>query len=373
MSEQHEPSTMVESPVSPLRRAAQTLASPVLAFRAAHPLAAFILARAISMVTILFVLGLAVFGLMALSPGDIVDNYVRSQMLMNEEFRQNDNQYTEDAIATARARLGLDDPFYIQYFRWLHQVFVERDLGRSLISRAPILFLVRDRMVNSLVLNLISLLFLTIISFALGIYFSSKVGTRTDVVATIIALFLHAFPGILLLILLQLFGAVSGLFPITAYPDFPPSEGRVRFAFSYMYHILLPLIGAFLGGIGGTMRMIRATMLDQLGQPYITSLRSRGISERRVYFAHAFRNTLNPYITSSANLFASLFSGSLILEIIFSYPGIGRLMYEAVRQEDINLVLANIMFISFLVLLGMILSDILLAVVDPRIRFGADR
>ncbi len=340
------------------------------AFRGNHPLLVFVLMRVISMVAILFVLGFAVFGLMALSPGDMVENYVRSRMLMNSEFRQEDNVYTEEAIAEAKARLGLDRPFYEQYLRWLRQVFVERDLGRSLISRAPILFLVRDRMINSLVLNLISLFFLTIISFATGIYFSTKVGTRVDVWATFVALLLHSFPGILLLILLQLFAATSGLFPITAYPDFPAGEAPVRFVFSYMHHILLPLIGAFLGGIGGTMRMIRATMLDQLGQPYITSLRSRGVSEGRVYFAHAFRNTLNPYITSSANIFAGLFSGSLILEIIFSYPGMGRLMYEAVWQEDINLVLANIMFISFLVLLGMVMSDILLAVVDPRIRYA---
>ena len=342
------------------------------AFKARHPLAAFIVTRAVSMVAILFVLGLVVFGLMSLSPGNIVDNYVRSQMLTNPDFRQQDNTYSEDAIETAKERLGLNDPFYMQYARWLKQVFIDHDLGRSLISRAPILFLVRDRMVNSLILNLISLFFLTIISFGLGIYFSSKVGTRVDLAATFTALFLHAFPGILLLILLQLFAAVSGLFPITAYPDFPFKEAPTEFVFSYVHHIILPLIGAFLGGIGGTMRMIRATMLDQLGQPYITSLRSRGVAERRVYLAHAFRNTLNPYITSSANLFASLFSGSLILEIIFSYPGIGRLMYEAVRQEDINLVLANIMFISFLILLGMVVADILLAVVDPRIKYGSD-
>ena len=358
--------------VALLRRVITPIVRPVYRFRQAHPLAAFIVGRVISMVTILFILGFAVFGLMALSPGDVVENYVRSQMLMQQEFRQADNVYTDEAIALAKARLGLDQPFYVQYMQWLRRVLLERDLGRSLISRAPILFLIRDRMTNSLILNLISLFFLTIISFALGIYFSSKVGTKVDLAATLTALFLHAFPGILLLILLQLFAAVTGLFPITAYPDFPASEAPIRFTFSYLYHILLPLIGAFLGGIGGTMRMIRATMLDQLGQPYITSLRSRGISEGRIYFAHAFRNTLNPYITSSANLFAGLFSGSLILEIIFSYPGIGRLMYEAVRQEDVNLVLANIMFISFLVLFGMVVSDILLALVDPRIRFGAD-
>jgi peptide/nickel transport system permease protein len=343
---------------------------PFALFRARFPLLSFVLSRLLTMVIMLLILGLLVFGLMKLSPGDIVDNYVKSQMLMQAEFRSENNVYTEQAVAAAKHRLGLDLPFYVQYGRWLYQVVVRHDLGRSLISRAPILFLIRDRMINSLILNLISLVFLTVISFGLGIYFSSKVGTRVDFVATFTALFLHAFPYILLLILLQLFAAVSGLFPITAYPDFSFRSAPGRFPFSYLYHIFLPLVGAFLSGIGGTMRVIRATMLDQLGQPYIVSLRSRGIGERRIYFSHAFRNTMNPFITSSANLFAGLFSGSLILEIVFSYPGIGRLMYEAVRQEDINLVLANIMFISFLILVGMLLSDVALALVDPRIRYG---
>ena len=226
------------------------------------------------MVAILLVLGLAVFGLMKLAPSDMVENYVRAQMLVSAD-RQADNVYTEEQIAAARARLGLDLPFYAQYARWLYQVVVERDLGRSLISRAPILFLIQSRMVNSLVLNLISLVFLTLLSFATGLYFSSKVGTRVDLAATFTALLLHAFPGILLLILLQLFAAVSGWFPITAYPDFPFREAPLPFAFSYLHHIALPLFAAFLGGVGGTMRYIRATMLDQLGQPWVTALRSR--------------------------------------------------------------------------------------------------
>ena len=333
------------------------------------PLLSFLATRLASMAGILLVLGLAVFGLMKLAPGDMVENYIRAQLLMSPE-RQGDNVYTEEQIAAAKARLGLDLPFYAQYARWLYQVVVERDLGRSLVSRAPILFLIQSRMVNSLILNLLSLVLLTIPAFATGLYFSSKVGTRVDLGATFTALLLHAFPGILLLILLQLFAAVSGWFPITAYPDFPYREAPVRFTFSYLHHIFLPLVAAFLGAVGGTMRYIRATMLDQLGQPYVTALRSRGISERRVFVVHAFRNTLNPYITSSADLFAGMFSGSLILEIIFSYPGLGRLMFEAVRQEDINLVLAAIMFTSFLVLLGMIAADVLLAVVDPRIRYS---
>ncbi|MDR2543667.1 MAG: ABC transporter permease [Treponema sp.] len=350
------------------------LLKPFYLFKRRFPLISYIINRIVTMLIMLFLLGLAVFGLMALAPGDIVDQIRINQIFGEAHGRigQNMEAMNNEQLAAYRAELGLDQPFYIQYFRWLNRVIVHGDLGVGLISRAPVASLISSRLMNSLVLNLISLVFITIFSFILGVYFSTKAGTRTDYAVTFFALVLHAFPGLLLLILLQLFASVSGLFPVTAYPPFPFSEAPARFVFSYMHHIFLPLMAAFLGGIGGSLRMIRATMLDQLGQPYITSLRSRGIAEWRIYFAHAFRNTLNPYITGSANMLAGLFSGSLILEIIFAYPGIGRLMYQAIREQDINLVLANIMFISFLVLVGMALADIALALVDPRIRYGKE-
>jgi peptide/nickel transport system permease protein len=345
--------------------------TPWFLFRKKFPLLSFAVSRLFTMIVILFFLGFAVFGLMELAPGDIVDQLMVQQLFSGDtgKFQNTNENFSNDQYELMRSELGLDKPFYVQYFRWLKQVIVHHDLGVSLISKAPVSFLIGSRMANSVLLNLISLVLITIFSFALGVWFSSKAGTVIDYVGTFFALFFHALPGILLLILLQLFASVTGLFPVTAYPDFPFSSAPTKFVFSYAHHIFLPLLASFLGGIGSTLRMIRATMLDQMGQPYITSLRSRGISEWRVYFNHAFRNTLNPYITGSANLLASLFSGSLVLEILFSYPGIGRLMYEAVMQEDINLVLANLMFISFLVLLGMVISDILLAIVDPRIRY----
>jgi peptide/nickel transport system permease protein len=351
----------------------KNLLIPAYRFKRRFPLASYILSRLATMAATLFILGLAVFLLMDLAPGDIVSRLMTQQLLAGEgPGRAQDRMFSGEQLAAQRTELGLDRPFYEQYFRWLGRVLLRGDLGFSLISRAPVSFLIASRLFNSLLLNLISLILITFFSFLLGVYFSAKAGTRADLAVSFFALVLHAFPGILLLILLQLFALSSGLFPVTAYPPFPFSEAPGRFVFSYLHHIFLPLLSAFLGGIGGTMRMIRATMLDQLGQPYITSLRSRGIAEWRVYLCHAFRNTLNPYITGSANLLASLFSGSLILEIIFAYPGIGRLMYEAVIQEDINLVLTNIMFISFLVLLGMVLADVLLALVDPRIRYGKE-
>lgn len=350
--------------------------------RAKAPLATFISGRIITMLFLLFFLGFALFGLMELAPGDIVDQMMTQQLMtsMDDGGKKmsggansfGENTVTQEQVDRLRAEFGLDKPFYVQYFKWLERVIVHHDLGTSLISRAPVSFLIKSRIWNSVLLNLISLVIITVISFLLGVYFSSKAGTRLDTGITFFALFFHAFPGILLLILFQLFASITKLFPVTAYPDFTFAEAPARFTFSYLHHIFLPLLASFLGGIGGTMRMIRATMLDQLGMPYILALRARGISEKNVYLAHAFRNTLNPYITGSANLLAGLFSGSLVLEIIFAYPGIGRLMYDAVMQQDINLVLANSMFISALVLAGMVISDILLAIVDPRIRYGKE-
>jgi peptide/nickel transport system permease protein len=348
--------------------------APFARFKQRAPLLSYIIGRFITMAAMLFLLGFAVFGLMELAPGDIVDQIMLQQLFGDQQARAGRDQQamTMEQLAAQRAGLGLDQPFYIQYFRWLGRALLRADLGVSLISRAPVSFLIFSRLWNSVLLNLLSLTLITFFSFLLGVYFSAKAGTAADLAVTFFALVFHSFPGILLLLLLQLFASVSGLFPVTAYPSLHFADAPVEFAFSYLHHVFLPLLAAFLGGAGGTLRMIRATMLDQLGQPYITSLRSRGIKEWRVYLNHAFRNTLNPYITGSANLLAGLFSGSLILEIIFAYPGIGQLMYDAVLQEDINLVLANLMFISFLVLLGMMLADILLALVDPRIRYGRD-
>jgi peptide/nickel transport system permease protein len=360
------------------KKIAMTIGFPWRALRKKNPLASFIVSRICTMIVLLFLLGLSLFGLMQLAPGDIVDQMMTQQLItsMNAPSAKGqnfqDNNFSAEQEKLLRHEMGLDKPFYEQYADWLKRVIIHHDLGVSLVSRAPVSFLIFSRLKNSVILNLISLVFITIFSFLLGVYFSSKAGTRTDLAVTFFALFFHAFPGILLLILFQLFASVTGIFPVTSYPNFPFSENPVKFSFSYLHHVFLPLLASFLGGVGGTMRMIRSTMLDQMGLPYIMALRSRGIKERRVYLNHAFKNTMNPYITGSANLLASLFSGSLILEIIFAYPGIGRLMYEAVTQQDVNLVLANTMFVSALVLAGMIISDILLALLDPRIRYGKE-
>ena len=152
-----------------------------LIFRNKFPLASFIISRIITMLVILFILGWALFGLMALAPGDIVDQMMQQQLMSQTEAgggAERDSVFSEEQLARLRAEMGLDQPFTIQYFHWLERVLVHHDLGVSLISKAPVSFLIKSRIINSLVLNLISLVFITIFSFLLGVYFSSKAGTR---------------------------------------------------------------------------------------------------------------------------------------------------------------------------------------------------
>lgn len=340
-------------------------------FAARHPLFVFLASRITTMIVMMFVLGLVVFGLMALTPGDAVDDYAAKLAFSQSGQFSSENTLTEEQIWEMKEEFYLNDNFVVRYFKWLRDVIVYKDLGETITTGESVSSLLGQAIGFSLAFNLIAFFVVTFLSFGIGIFFASKAGSRIDSYATTTALILHSFPGLLMLILIQFIGFKTGLFPSKAIPDNTFSEGGILYIFNYLHHISGPLLASFLLGIGGTMRMVRATMLDQMNKPYTQLLRARGVSNKRIVFSHAFRNTLNPYVTSSANLFAELFSGALLMEIIFSYPGVGQLTFEAAKQEDYNLVMANLMFISFLVMLGMILSDIALALIDPRIRYGS--
>ena len=171
---------------------------------------------------------------------------------------------------------------------------------------------------------------------------------------------------------LQFFAFVTGLFPILGFPRFPFWYDRLAFVFAYVHHIFILVLGNFIIGVGASLRMTRTLMLDQTGQPYTVSLRSRGISERRVYFAHVFRNALNPFVSWAGVQIAGLFAGSIMLETIFAYPGIGLLMVEAVQLQDTNLVMAILLVVSATVAVAMLFADIALALLDPRIKYGKE-
>ena len=163
---------------------------PWMMFRKKMPLGSFIAGRFLTMLVLLFFLGFMLFGFMELAPGDIVDQMMTQQLMQSANGNglgnhssagaSSDKKFSEEQIKALRSEFGLDKPFYVQYYKWLNRVVVHHDLGTSLVSRAPVSFLIKSRLMNSLLLNIISLVFITVFSFLLGVYFSSKAGTKPD-------------------------------------------------------------------------------------------------------------------------------------------------------------------------------------------------
>ena len=340
------------------------VAFPFLFLKRRFPLLAYVLSRAAATVVMLFLLGFALFAVLEIVPYDAVDRLV-------EGTRQMGHGMTQQQADLMRERLGLDQPFYAQYFRWLGRA-LRGDLGVTLIWRTPVASLLRDRLLNTLLLNTISLAITAAVAFALGIFFSSKANSSADVAGTFVTLFAYSIPPLAVLLGLQLFAFVTGLFPIVGYPRFPFWYDRVAFVFEYVRHVFILVLANLIIGVGASLRMTRMLMMDQIGQSYIVSLRSRGVSERRVYFVHAFRNALNPFIPWTGAQVAGVFGGAIMLETIFAYPGVGLLMVQAVWERDVNLLMANLLAVSAAVAVAMLLADVALALLDPRVRYGKE-
>jgi len=345
-------------------RALGVLLDPFLRLKRRFPLPFYILGRAAAMVVMLFVFGMAVFALMDIIPGDAVSR-ARARVAA-VEYRY---EWTQEQVDMLREREGLDQTFFAQYFRWLARA-LRGDMGVTLIWGAPVAFLIRQRLLNTLLLSAISLAITSAVAFALGIFFSSKAGSRADLAGSFATLLALSIPPLVVLLGLQFFAFVTGLFPVVGYPRFPFWYDRVAFVFSYIRHVFILVLANLIIGAGVSLRMTRALMLDQVGLPYMISLRSRGISERRVFFVHAFRNALNPFVSWVGVQIAGMLAGSIMLETIFAYPGIGLLMVQAVLEQDVNLIMAILLVASAAVMVAMLLADIALAFLDPRVRYG---
>ncbi|MDR2588559.1 MAG: ABC transporter permease, partial [Spirochaetales bacterium] len=267
-----------------------------------------------------------------------------------------------------RAQFGLDRPFYVQFFLWLKQVIVSGDLGMSFSYRQPILDLIAGRIGNTLLLNLFSLFFSFAVAYPIAFYFAYKPGKRLEQAVNFTTLILYSAPSFFLALLGLLVAAKTGLFPLGGATsvdyDSLSAAGKI---FDRLRHLLLPVLVGFIGGIAGTLRSMKVLLHEEFSKPYITAVKARGIGSAGV-IKHGFRNALIPFITGMSDILAGLISGSLFVEIIFGYPGIGRLMYEAALRQDYYLVLVNMIIGDVLVLGGILISDLLLALADPRVR-----
>lgn len=338
----------------------KVLLGPIGAFFNKRPLLAFVLRRVIAIIPILIIMSFVTYFLFDLMPGDPLS-----------EMRFNPN-YDQDDIARFEKKYGLNEPFIVRYWKWFSNVVFKFDLGISFTyNNAEISFLMQSRLPATISLNLLGLIFSLLLGFMLGIVSAVNSGRWPDRLITVLAVLLYSIPPFIFCYMMQIFAVSTGWFPTTGAKG--PNYDELNFFGQIgdeLYHLVLPIAAQVLSGVASTIRFMRNQELNELNQPYILTLRAKGMKEKSIVLKHALRNALNPFITNFGYMLAAMISGSLLTEIVFSYPGIGRLMFEALQKRDAYLILANFLMSGSLTLVGLTLSDILLAITDPRIRIS---
>jgi peptide/nickel transport system permease protein len=280
----------------------------------------------------------------------------------------------DEAMAQWRAQYGLDKPLHVQYLVWLKNLFT-LNFGESFKDSQSVWGKIAERLPVTIKLNFWSILVVYLVAIPLGIYSATYPNSIADQTTTLIAFILFAVP--------LVWSATMALVFICGgdfYYLFPPG-GLESIAYSgnwplwrkiadHTWHLFLPVVLLSYDGFAGLSRYMRSSMLDVLGQDYVQVARAKGLKERVVIFKHALRNSLIPQVTILASILPGLIGGSVIIETIFSIPGLGQLGYESVLARDYPTVLALFTVSAVLTLVGILISDLLLAVVDPRIAFG---
>jgi peptide/nickel transport system permease protein len=278
------------------------------------------------------------------------------------------------ASAKSRERLrefyGLDKPLHVQYVTWLGRI-VKLDFGRSFSPDGrPVIQKIRERIPVTLSINFIALIIEFGLAIPIGILAATNRNSLLDKGITLFVFLGFAVPTFwLALLLMYIFGVKLGILPISGLHSL---GGDKLTGFAWLWdvakHLILPLGVASFGSLAGLSRYTRSTMLDVIGQDYITTARAKGLPERVVIYRHALRNALLPLITILGFSLPGLIGGSVIFETIFAIPGMGQLFYQGVMSRDYPLVMGILVIGAFLTLIGNLLADLMYAVADPRIR-----
>lgn len=270
-------------------------------------------------------------------------------------------------VERERQRLGLDKPIIVQYGKWACS-FVQGDLGVTSTGE-KVSQKLKERIPNTLLLTSIVILLTWLVGVPLGIIAAVNWKTPFDRILTVLTSIGMAIPSFFFAVLLLIFAVKTGWFPIGGLTS--PNFADMSFIgklWDITHHLILPVIILFTISLAGLQRQMRANMLDVLDSDYVKFARAKGLSEFSVIYKHALRNAINPMITLLGFEFAGLLSGAALTEYVFQYPGLGRLILEAVMKSDINLVMASLMMGAIMLVLGNLIADILLIITDPRIR-----
>ena len=318
----------------------------------------YIIKRILVAIPMLLGIALLTFALMGGTPG----SYLDSMRL--------DPQFSEETIAHYEQIYGLDKPWWVQYFNWVKNIF-KLELGYSFHFNIPVTKIIAGRLLNTFILSLSSFLITWTIAIPLGIWAALNRNRWIDRCIQLFSYISLSIPSFFLVMIFLFFASqMPGVLPLGGMmsPNFDDLSiiGKIL---DVAKHLIIPATALSIGSIAGLQRIMRGNMLEILGQKYILTARAKGLSEKRVVYHHALRNAINPLITLLGYEFSALLSGAALTEIICSWPGLGSLMLTAVRSKDIYLVMASMMMGGVLFIIGNLIADIILAKVDPRIRY----
>ncbi len=316
--------------------------------------------RLLLTIPMLFGITFITYGVIALAPGGPAAG------LMADLNPKISPEYKEMLIK----EYNFDKPFYVQYLRWVGNM-LKFDFGTSIKDKQPIIDKILQRLPRTLLLTGLSLLLSFLLAVPLGIFSALKQNTAWDRLITIFVFVGFSLPTYWVALLLMIFfGIQLGWFPVTGFRSILADEMTTwQQTLDIAKHLALPLIVTGLTGLAGLTRYMRNSMLEVIRQDYIRTARAKGLDERRVILVHALRNSLLPVITILGFSLPELISAGVIFETIFSYPGLGRLAYEAAITRDIFLIMGTVTFSAFLTLLGNLIADVAYAYADPRIRY----
>jgi peptide/nickel transport system permease protein len=323
----------------------------------------FIVKRLFWMLPFLVAISFLSFVLIQLPPGDFVTSYIATLAASNEVVDQN-------TAADLRNRFGLDQPMVVQYWRWISNILLRGDFGLSFEWQQPVGDLIWERMALTLVLTFSALLVTWGIALPVGVFSAVKKYSIADYLVTGLSFLGLAVPSFLLALVLMYVAAVEfgqdvgGLFS----EQFQNAPWSVAKTIDLLQHLWIPVAILAVSGTASLIRVMRANMLDELHKPYVTTARAKGLSEFTLLVKYPMRLALNPFISTIAWLLPNLVSGSIIVAIVLSLPTAGPLLLQSLMSQDMYLAGAFILLICALTVLGSLVSDILLALVDPRIR-----
>lgn len=323
----------------------------------------FIIKRLLGIIPTLIVISLIAFTLIQLPPGDFLTS-------MLTQMQQEGNDITDERIAALRARYGLDKPIYVQYFKWITN-FIQGDMGFSFEWNQPVNKLIWERLGFTVVVALSSMIFSWVVALPIGIYSAIKQYSFLDYFFTLIAFFGLATPNFMLALIIMFIAykymgiSIGGLFS----PEYIAAPWDLAKLIDLLKHLWIPMIVVGTAGTAGLVRIMRANLLDELKKQYVVTARAKGLKQITLFLKYPVRIAINPFVSTAGWMLPQLFSGAVITAVVLSLPTTGPLLLRALMSQDMYLAGSFIMILSTLTVIGTLISDILLALIDPRIRF----